>query len=679
MVPGRSLGFPQSAIGNTPALSRVSLSRRILVRHLRLSLLLLLASSVCFLVLPRQLRADDWLPISPEEIKMTSEPKAPGAPAIYLYRQVDRDDTRDGSEINYARIKILTEEGRKYADIEIPFFKQMGVIHNIKARTIRPDGTIVPFDGKVYEKTIVKAKGIKYLAKTFTLPDIQVGSIIDYRYTLDLERGFVFDSHWTLSEELFTKKAKFSLKPNGDFGVTWSWPVGLPQGTLPPKEERGMVRLESNDIPAFQVEDFMPPQDTLKFRVEFVYQYGIPEKDPAKFWKREGKKRNGDLEGFINKRGALEAAVSQVVSPSDTPEVKLQKLYARAQKIRNISYERAKTEQEEKRDKQKDVDNAEELLRSGAGNGRQINYLLVGLARAAGLEAYSVHISSRNEYFFNPHLMKAQQLNGDVVLVKVSGKDIFLDPGTAFVPYGLLPWEETAVQGLKLDKDGGSWVQTSLPESGASKVERKADLKLTDTGDLEGTLTINFSGLDALRLRLDERLEDDAHRKTTLEDLVRESIPAAIEVDLTNKPEWNSSAPTLVAQYSLKIPGWASGAGRRALLPVGLFGSDEKHLFEHANRTYPVYFHYPYQKTDDVAIVFPLGWSVGSVPKPIHQDTKAVAYILQAEDNKGSLHIARTLRSELVAVDVKNYEILRGFFQLVRSGDEQQVILQPGN
>jgi uncharacterized protein DUF3857 len=649
------------------------------VRHPRLSLLLLLASCVCFLVLPRQLRADDWLPISPEELKMTSEPKAPGAPAIYLYRQVDRDDTRDGAEINYVRVKILTEEGRKYADIEIPFFKQMGVIHNIKARTIRPDGTIVPFDGKVYEKTIVKAKGIKYLAKTFTLPDVQVGSIIDYRYTLDLDAGKVFDSSWILSEELFTKKAKFSLKPYREYPVTWTFPVGLPEGTSPPREERDMVILESHDIPAFQVEDFMPPEDTLKFRVEFVYTLGMPEKDPVNFWKHEGKKRNGTLEGFIGKRGALEAAVSQTVSASDAPEIKLQKLYARVQQIRNTSFERAKTEQEEKRDKQKDVDNVDGLLRNGAGYSRQINYLLVGLARAAGLEAYSVHISSRNRYFFNPKLMNARQLNDDVVLVKVDGKDIYLDPGTAFTPYGLLPWAETAVQGLKLDKEGGSWVQTSLPASGSSKIERKADLKLTDTGDLEGTLTVTYTGLEALRLRLDERLEDDTHRKTTLEDLVRESIPAAIEVDLINKPEWSSSAPTLVAQYSLKIPGWASAAGRRALLPVGLFGSDEKHLFEHANRTYPVYFHYPYQKTDDVAIVFPLGWSVGSVPKPIHQDTKAVAYILQAEDNKGSLHIARTLRSELVAVDVKNYEILRGFFQLVRSGDEQQVILQPGN
>ena len=66
--------------------------------------------------------ADGWLPVSPEELKMTSEPKAPGAPAIYLYRQVDRDDNIP-RERDYARIKILTEEGRKYADIEIPFLK----------------------------------------------------------------------------------------------------------------------------------------------------------------------------------------------------------------------------------------------------------------------------------------------------------------------------------------------------------------------------------------------------------------------------------------------------------------------------------------------------------------------------------------------------------------------------
>ena len=162
-----------------------------------------------------EIRAGEgFQPIHPEELKMTSKPQALGAPAIILYRQVDRDDNgRTSNEYNYVRIKILTEEGRKYADVEIPFFKSEGDIVGIRARTTRPDGSVVNFDGKVYEKFIVKAKGVKYLAKAFTLPDAQVGSIIEYFYTQDLSEHYIYDSHWILSEELFTKRAKFTLKP----------------------------------------------------------------------------------------------------------------------------------------------------------------------------------------------------------------------------------------------------------------------------------------------------------------------------------------------------------------------------------------------------------------------------------------------------------------------------------
>src|SRR5882757_5668429 len=139
--------------------------------------------------------ADDWQPINPDELKMTSVPEAPEAAAVYLYRQVDRDDTTN-HELNYLRIKILKEEGRKYADIEIPFLKDNSDVFNVKARTIRPDGTISNFQGKPVEKMIVKAKGVKYLAKVLVLPDVQVGSIIEYRYTTQFKENYIFDSHW---------------------------------------------------------------------------------------------------------------------------------------------------------------------------------------------------------------------------------------------------------------------------------------------------------------------------------------------------------------------------------------------------------------------------------------------------------------------------------------------------
>ena len=153
-------------------------------------------------------------PISPEELKMTSEPLAPGASAIILYRQVDRDDNGLTShEDNYVRIKILTEEGRKQADVEIPFLKGNNDVVHLRARAIRPDGSVTDFDGKIFEKMIVKARGLQYMAKTFTLPDVQVGGIIEYSYSYDFKEYALYESHWILSQDLFTKAAKFSLKP----------------------------------------------------------------------------------------------------------------------------------------------------------------------------------------------------------------------------------------------------------------------------------------------------------------------------------------------------------------------------------------------------------------------------------------------------------------------------------
>ena len=134
----------------------------------RLAVLSLCASLAVFCVPAWSV---SYQPVSPDELKMTGDPKAPGAPAIILFRQVDRDDRgHTAHEDVYFRIKILTEEGRKYGDIEIPFYKEMGSVVNIHARTIEPDGTIVELTGKAFDKSIAKARGFKYLAKTFTLP-----------------------------------------------------------------------------------------------------------------------------------------------------------------------------------------------------------------------------------------------------------------------------------------------------------------------------------------------------------------------------------------------------------------------------------------------------------------------------------------------------------------------------
>ena len=619
---------------------------------------------------------------------MKSEPLAPGAPAIILYRQVDRDDNdhdtrgRTSHEEEYFRVKILTEEGRNYADVEIPFEKDYQNVVDVKARTIKPDGSIVNFDGKVFEKTLKKGRGVKYLAETFTLPDVQVGGIIEYSFRIDLSADWLFSSNWVLSNELFTKKAQFSLNPFPGDDVFKLFRA--PDSTRSASRRRAaqgtdrIVRMEASNVPAFQTEDYMPPPSELMSRVDFIYESDLVEKDQAAFWKHFGKKRNGQLESFIGKRKAMEQAVAQIVSPSDTQEVKLRKIYDRVQQIRNTSFELEKTEQEEKRAKEKPPENVEEVWKRGYADGVHLTWLFLGLARAAGFEGYGCWVSDRRNYLFSPVTMQSAKLSSNVVLVKLNGKDLYFDPGGAFTPFGLLEWSETGVAGLRLDKDGGTWIQTTLPQASESRIERAGKLKLSDTGDLEGKLTVTYVGLEAMYHRVEERNADEVARKKYLEDQLKAQIEAGTEAELTNKPDWTSSETPLVAEFNLKILGWASNAGRRVVVPAAIFTAAEKGVFEHANRVHPIYFEYPHQKVDDVTVELPPGWQVSSVPAAQNQDGHVVAYTLKVDQSPGTLRLTRKLTIDLLMLEQKYYAPLRNFFQVVRTGDGEQIVLQPG-
>ena len=592
-----------------------------LLPRLSKQVILIAACSLIFFLFPRNAVAGiDFQPVSPQELQMTNEPNAPGAPAIILYRQVDRNDSaRSGHEDNYFRIKILTDAGRSYADVEIPFVKGGKEVSNVRARSIAPDGTITNYEGKVFEKTIVKSRGYKYLAKVFTLPNVQKGSILEYSFTYDFPEYYIFDSHWILSEELFTKDAKFSLKSYepqvGTVYLHWSW-RGLPPGTDPPVQDSSkLIRLEARNIPAFQTEDYMPPANELKSRVDFIYGYGKPETDKDKFWNEIGKARYERLNTFLGKRGALQAAVSQIVSPNDDPEVKLRKIYSRVQELRNTSYEIQKTAQEEKRDKEKENKNAEDIWKHGYGNGNELTWLYLAMARDAGFETYGVWVADRENYFFDPSQMDGARLDANVAMIKANGKDYYCDPGAKFAPFGLLPWYETGVQGLQLTKDGGTWIKTPLPDASVSQVIRKANLKANADGDVEGKLTLTYTGLEAMTIRHEERHEDDTDRKKFLEDRVKSYISVGAEVELKTHPDWNSSSPEMTAEFDVKIPGWISNAGKRLLLPVGIFSASEKGVFEHANRVHAVYFDFPFQKTDDLRLTLPEGMTVGNLPR----------------------------------------------------------------
>ena len=630
---------------------------------------------------------DNWSVIPPQELALKDDPISPGAHAVILYRETKADHDFH-HEWNYYRIKILTEEGRKYADIEILFDKDISRIEDIKARTVSPDGTVVRFRGKVFEKPVVKSRWLKYLAKTFTLPNVEVGSIIEYQYKLRWPDGIVLFPPWIVQTELSLLRGRFSVWPYSGGPQCRAtrmpcfppsrrlvWSSFLPPGKDLRREERGPYSLELKNVPPLEEEEFIPPKDELTMQVRFFYlEHGI--ESPEDFWQREGKERNKRIERFIGKRKSIERAVASLVSSSDSPEAKLRKLYARAQQIRNLTFERARTKEERKREKLRDNKSVEDVLKQGYGSSHEINQLFAALARAAGFNAMVVLIPVRSWRLFHPDVLDSWQLVADVVAVRLGPEELYLDPGTPFTPFGLLSWEKTGVQGVRPDKQGGVFVTTPQPASSDALVERKATLRLDTDGNLEGEGHIAFYGQEALERRLHAREEDEPGRREQVEEEAKAWFPPQAEVEIGKITGWESSEEPLRVEFTIKVPSFGVKAGRRLLLPLGVFQARDKVVFEHSKRVHPVYFPYPWQETDEITFQMPPGYRVEGVPEPQEVPAAFGRYEIRCEQQPDGLLFKRRLVVEGFFFQQEHYPALRYFFSKVKAGDEQQAILE---
>jgi Domain of Unknown Function with PDB structure (DUF3857) len=625
--------------------------------------------------------ADEWQPILPQDLSMTSEPNAPGAAAIILYRQVDRDDDR-GFETDYVRVKILSESARdRYSILRLQYFAEQQTLEDIQARTIHTDGGIYSFDGSISDEPDGTQSGRARRAKILPLPKVEVGSIVEYRWRMRMNGAVslsfitVYNSQWILNDDLYTREAHFSLRVPGNFTVRYSWPMGLPAGTQPPAQSKRVVTMQVHDVPAFASEELMPPVNMVRMRVDFNYSTGKPITDPDAFWGRFSKVAARLIDDYAGHSGAMNKALATIVDPGDSDETKLRKIYARVQQIHNDSYFPPAITVLPPGSFVERTDDVADIWDHQHAYGWQLTWLFLGLVRAAGFEADPVALATRDRLLFNKTVLVEGQMNADLVRVKLGGKDIFADPGAPFTPFGALPWNETAVEALRMTKDGGDWIATPLPPASASRIIRRATLQVSSDGTLRGSVTVRYSGIDAQLVRLRERAEDGEARTKYLEGQLKAAIPAASDVKLTNAPDWSRDDVDLVAEYTLKIDGWAQGAGQHTLFTVGIFSARERDLFTHDARVQPIYFDFPYQHTDQVDIALPPDLKVDALPESTYAEFETAYYSSSAERTKAGLHLTRDLSSELLLVPAKFYPQIRNFYQSVRAGDAEQMVL----
>ena len=656
---------------------------------------------------------DGWPPVSSAEKALKDCPGQPGAPAICLRRE-DVTDYETMAWRFFRRLKVLTPGGKTYADVEIPQVTGWRITE-LHARVVQPGGEIQDFHGQVFEKTALRAGRFKMTIKSFALPDVDVGSIIDYSYELepdektssardveDLlnslqlrwgkpeEGGAVRGKgvlswpvgSWEIRDTLFTVKARFIYIPFGKgqalvlgrpMRIGWV-SHGLPWG--PPEMKDNRVELIVEDVPAREDEEFMPPEDPGRMGVHFFFcdNQVLSAED---YWQREGENWQKGVEDFLGRPNEVAAEARTVVAGIADPVAQLRKLYERAQGIQNLSYDRSMTPQHRREMNLKVNRKAADVLKRNYGLRSDITRTFVALARAAGLSADVARVVSRDDKFFHENLISFYlQFDTEMAVVNAGGRVWLLDPATPFCPMGLARWccsETTYIQTSSPPSAFRSSPATS-PETAITR--REMALRLDEQGDLTGTVGITFTGQEALVRRLDHLGDDDPEVRNALETEMSALLPAGAKASLRRLENMRSSENDVRADFEIAVPGIAVVAGGRMLLPSSPLQGDRRYLFRRPWRKTSVYIPYPRKESDDIVISLPPGMRIEGLPAARREQRPFAEFSSSCTTEDGpKLHIRRELVITKSAIALDEYPLLKSFFDDLRVADEEQVVL----
>jgi len=677
-------------------------------------------------------------PPSPEELNMTADPKAPGADAVILYREETEDDPHHFSTV-YTRIKVLTEQGKEAATVHVKFprylaFNAQGDNTNfssaatenhfdspdmnhagadqpfdtdtfaapvelkaLEARVIQPDGTVVPITGNT--AALIKKAPNRPNEATFTLPNVQVGSILEYRYQMRYDR-FQSAPEWQIQQPYFVHKAHYMYVPSDEFlpnGISGAGmsnkllkgphdtvltdirmvPV-LPPGKDMAKDAMGRYVLNLEDIPAIPNEAFAPPVGERIYQINFYYSYTVVQKE---FWQKEMQFWTKDLNRYIAPTGMIKNAAEEAVGEKDSSRDKAKKLYALVQKLTNTD---VATGVNSAFDTLIPAGSVESVLEKKSGNSKEIALLYLALARAAGLDARPERIASRDQHIFSPQFLSTSQLDGLVIGITVDGKEIVVDPGTKMAPFQTLYWGHAGSAGVAMAGNGKvETVITPLQVNTDNTVVRVGNLTVGQHGAISGTLRVGFVGQQALEWRQMALRTDGATVLKEFEKTFAAQVPDGVQVQIDHIAGLDDPAKQLVAV--LQISGSiADKSGNHIAVPRGFFDAKETDPFpEEPGRTLPVDMHYPAQEKEQITYTLPKGYAPDGKPQDTSMKWEENAvYSLRSKVDGASITNGRSLARGFTVLDAAEYGKLRDFYQKVVQADRQQIALtgaQAGN
>lgn len=625
---------------------------------------------------PPAARAAPFPPIADAEKTIKAVDGQPGAPGVVLFRKAVlkfRDYPQEASSRMdiQVRIKVLTEEGKNLGQVEIPH-SRMVRLDNFEGRVARPDGNeqALPKEAIFVERS---SRSQKFFVTRAAFPNVAVGSILDFRYTLYwddvsyLEPWFFHDTLPTLhSEVIYEVPASLVVK-------AWGKETGGSkiQSEKQQSQRATTFKVWMDDLPGLPTEPFSFPKEDLSSRFVLIptHIYLGGEAFPLfESWKQLSSVAFDQYyKSFLagDRQAGLEAKRLAAAAGKER-RAQIRALY---EFVRN-EVRTADTTDVFVRDKVK----ADEVLEKRAGSPSEKSLLLYAMLDALKIPAKIVWVANRHGGRAELDVPNPTWFEGVILRVEDGGETLSLDPSDPALAFGRLPPYFESTGAVVIDrKKPETMIMPAAPYS-ANLQQATLNLAVDSEGKVAGSGELALEGHYAWRwLRAKETPEETT--KLWLEKLAElfpgfEPSAVTVAEDLRDQ--------RLTVGFKLDQRAEHVLGDEVSLQPSRPYVATQPLSLPPEQRLTPVML--PFAAIDEtrLTLTWAEGFEIDALPKETSLETSLGAYSLavKADPAARRAEVVRSFgRHKHEIHGQENYAVLRKLYEKAAQSDAQTLVL----
>ncbi|OOV17165.1 DUF3857 domain-containing protein [Flavobacterium sp. LM4] len=305
------------------------------------------------------------------------------------------------------------------------------------------------------------------------------------------------------------------------------------------------------------------------------------------------------------------------------------------------------------------------------GNVAEINFILINMLKLCGIAANPVLVSTLENGV--PVYPTRTGFNYVIAAAEIDGKQILLDASHKFTTPGVLPLNVLNWKGRLIKKDGTS-EEIDLNPQNVSIESSNVLAKIDSSGKMKGTIRVKKTKYEAYNFRILNANKNVENYLETLEEKL-----GGLKISDYSAENKNAKFSDPVQEtFNFVTDNQSEMIGGKIFINPLLFFTKSKNPFTQEKRRMAIYFGYPLQEKINLSLQIPDGYMVESMPKPlrISSEDKQIVFVLNISNEQNNIQItsSREINKSTFAAD--EYEVLKNLFQKAIISQNEKIVLK---